>query len=260
MKLIGYPSWLCPASSTCLGVTCAATTLLSSVACPNLPAKLSRIVMSVSTAGEKRSTLSGGAGDCVWVSGSTRIGRFLKGSLKEDLSAGRLRAAPDSEPGVPLTEGQRISKLSVPVHAGGAGEPPVTRASLTRPLQSGILDPALPRSRLVVRRSSGAVATDWWSPFMVMILGINCGRGAQDLKKFQVCAREDNFSTFSDSLVGSVHPKWPIVRYSHPHEIKWAAIKSSLCFLLCHWCISGRATKFIDSECKFVFEEELLQV
>lgn len=173
---MGYPSGLRPASSTRLGVTGAAPTLLPSAALSK-PAKLSRNVMSVSTAGGKRSPLTGGAGDCLWVSGSTRNGRFLKGSLEEDSSAGRLREAPVSEPGEPLTVGQRICKLSVPVHAGGAGEPPVSRASLARPLQSGVLDPALPRSRLVVRRSSGAVATDWWSPFMVMILGINWGRG-----------------------------------------------------------------------------------
>lgn len=184
---MGYPSGLCPASSTRLGVTGAVPTLLSSVALPKRPSKLSRDVKSVSTTGENRSPLSGGADDCLWVSGSTGIGRFLKGSLKEDLSTGRLRlAAPVSEPGELRTVGQCISKLSVPVHAGGAGEPPVTRASLARPLQSAVLDPALPRSRLVVRRSSGAAATDCWSPFMVMILGINRGRGAPDLKKFQV--------------------------------------------------------------------------
>lgn len=188
---MGYPSGLCPASSTRLGVTGAVPTLLSFVALPKRPSKLSRDVKSVSTAGENRSPLSGGAGDCLWVSGSTGIGRFLKGSLKEDLSAGRLLrlAAPVSVPGELRTVGQCISKLSVPVHAGGAGETPVTRASLERPLQSAVLDPALPRSRLVVRRSSGAPATDCWSPFMVMILGINRGRGAPDRKKFQVYAR-----------------------------------------------------------------------
>lgn len=163
---MGYPSGRCTDCSSRLGVTGVVPVLLS---VEGRPAKPSRNVESVSTAGEKRSPLCGGFGDCLCVSGSTCIGRFLKGSLKEDLSAGRLREVPVSEPG------QCISKLSVPVHAGCAGEPPVTPASLTRPLQSGLLDPALPRSRLLVRRSSGAAATDWWSPFMVMILGINWG-------------------------------------------------------------------------------------
>ncbi len=206
-KHIWYPSGLGPASSTRLGVTGAAPILLSS-AVLSKPAKLSPNVMSVTTAGGKRSPLSGGTGDCFWVSGSTRYGRFLKGSLKEDSSAGRLWEAPVPEPGAPLTVGQRICKLSVPVHAGGAGEPPVARASLARPLQSGVLDPALPRSRLVVRRSSGAMATDSWSPFMVMILGINWGRVESRVEEVSgVCARRQlldaqwQFSGISPSKV-----------------------------------------------------------
>lgn len=199
---MGYPSGLCPVSCTRLRVTGAASTLLSFAALSKRPVNLPRNVKSVTTAGERRSPLSGKTADCVWVSGTTIIGRFLKGSLEEELSAGRLRAALASGSGALLTAGQCISNLSFPVHAEGAGEP------LARPLQSGVLEPGLPRSRLVVRRSSGAVATDWWSPFMVMILGINWGRGAQDLKKCQVCAREENFSTFSDSLaMGSVQSK-----------------------------------------------------
>lgn len=163
---------------------------------PGAPAaKLSRDMRSASTGGKRRSAVSGGAGDCRWVSGSTGIGRFLKGSLKEDLSAGRLRVVPVSEPGATLSTEQRFSKLSVPVHAGCAGELPVIRESPTRPMHSGLFDPSLPRSRFLVRRSSGAGATVWWSPFMVMILGINWERVARDLKKFQVCALEDNFST-----------------------------------------------------------------
>lgn len=158
-----------------------AQTLLSSADISKRRVKLSRNVSSVFPAGGTRSSSSGGAGDCLWGSGSTTNWRFRKGSEEEDLSVFRLRATPVL----------CICKLSVPVHAGGAGEPPVPRASLAPLLQSGVL--AAARSRVVVRRSSGAVATDWWSPFMVMILGINRGRGAQVPEKSQVCRREENF-------------------------------------------------------------------
>lgn len=142
-------------------------------------------------AGEvNRSPVSTAGGDGLWVSGSAGYGRFLIGSLRKESSAWRLRAAPLLKLSESLTAGQRVCKLSVPVLAGGAGEPLVPRASLTKPVQSGLLALELPRSRLVVRKSSGAVATDWLSPFMVMILGINWRQGSLSLEEFQVC---DNF-------------------------------------------------------------------
>lgn len=163
----GYPSGPCPASPARFRVTGATPTLLSS----KRAAGLSRTEKSFSSSGEERVPLTAGAGVNFWPSGSRGIGRFRKGSFEEHESAGRLRVPPLSEPGSVRFGEQRIAELSVPVLAGGAGEPHVPRASLAQKLQSGV--PDLLRPRALVLRSSGAVATDWWSPFMVMILGIN---------------------------------------------------------------------------------------
>lgn len=156
---MGYPLGICP--SSCLGVTGAMPTLSTGSA------------KVLSSGGENRSSLSALDGDSLLVSGSTGIGRFLKGSCEADLSAGRLREVLVGETDTPLTVGQFSSKLSAPVNAGGAGEPPVTRASLEP--QAGV-PPAFPRTRTLVRKSSGTGATDLWVPFMVMILGINWER------------------------------------------------------------------------------------
>lgn len=222
---MGYPAaGLCPASSSRLWVTDAGTTRTTSAA---WPAKPSRCAQSASAAGETRSALGVGAGDRLWLSGSTGNCRFLNGSLSEEVSAGRLRDAPLAAPG---DEPPFVSKPSAPVRTLAAGAPPVGRASLTRSLQSGV-----PRSRWVVRRSSGAAATEWWSPFMVMILGINrdweaAGRPSEELSG--ECAHTASRRAVS---VWWDLPEWPPVRNPHPCEIKWAAIKSSAGFLLCHW-------------------------
>lgn len=169
---------LCPVPSARLGVNAGTQTPLSCAALAKHLAGLPRSVKSASSAGDKRSPLSERVGDSLRVSGSAGIGRFLKGSLEEDLSVVRLCAVPVPESGALLSAGQRIPTLFTPVRSGAAaGEPPAARQPPARPLKSGDLHPALPRSRLVVRRSSGAEATDWWSPFMVMILGINRRQG-----------------------------------------------------------------------------------
>ena len=260
---MGKPFGLCAASSFRLGVTGAALTLLSSVA---RPGKLSLDVKSAPTAEEQRSSVCAGAGDCLWLSGSTWNRRFLKGSLEEDLSADRLRDAPVSEPGrAPLT-GQRISRVSVPVLAGGAGEPPVTRASPARPLQSGgVPGPALPRSRWVVRRSSGAVATDCWSPFMVMILGINRGTRRSGAEEVSGARKRKPPDVQWQLGGGSVHPECPLVRNnSHPREISWEAIKTSPCFPFCVTCVFQitRSNSLTRRTLKkpFMFEEEPAEV
>lgn len=158
----GYPSGPCPASPARFRVAGATPALLSS----KRAAEKSFSSSSSSSSGEERAPLSAGARVHSCPSGSRGIGRFLKGSFEEQESAGRLRVPLLSEPGSARLGEQRVS---VPVHAGGAGEPRVPRASLAHKLQSGV--PVRPRA--LVLRSSGAVATDWWSPFMVMILGIN---------------------------------------------------------------------------------------
>lgn len=167
----GYPSGPCPASPARFRVAGATPTLLSS----KREAELSRTDRSMSSTGEERVPLTAGAGVNFWLSGSRGIGRFLKGSFEEHASAGRLRVPPLGS--VRFGE-QRVSELPVPVLAGGAGEPPVPRASLAQKLQSGV--PELPRPRAVVLRSSGAVAPDWGSASMVMTVGINrTGFGGQ---------------------------------------------------------------------------------
>ena len=124
-----------------------------------------------SSAGETRGPHA--SEDAGWgcASGSTWIGRFLNGSLEEGLSAGRLWEAPPSPSG---------------------------SASLTRPLLFGV-----PRSRLVVRRSNGAAASRWWSPFMVMVPGTR----RHDL---QVFARRRSLTLRWD------HPNYPVLRNRHP--------------------------------------------
>lgn len=230
---MGHLSGLCCVSSIRLGVTGATPTLWSSAALSNRPETLSRNAKSVSSTGDSRSPLSAGAGDCVSLSGSTRIRRFLKGSLRDELSAGRLMTVLES--GAPLTAEQRISKPLVPVDAGDAGER--NTSDVSGP-QFGLLDPALPRSLLVVRRSSGAVATDWCSPFIVIILGINWWRSAQRLDKFQVCvcacecvcvcAKTASRRAVSVQWGKSIQSGQPCAIPSSM-KIKWAAIKSSLC-------------------------------
>lgn len=158
---MGCPFWLCPGSSIRLWATYAAATELLSRA---WLAKPSRHVKSASTGGEKQSLFGGGVGDCIGVSGSKWILRFLKGREHGELSVLRLWEAPRPKlTSVPWTAWLWFSKRSVPAHARGA-------AATMRPLQSSV-----PRSRIVVRRSSGAVAADWWSP--VMILSINGDQG-----------------------------------------------------------------------------------
>lgn len=161
-----YSSGACPASSIRFGITGGTPTLLSSAPFPHWVDGAAR---SLSSAGEERVPLTAGAGTGLWSSSSERIGRFLKGSFEWDAPAWRLRVPLLSEPGAAPIEEQRISELSVPVLAGGAGEPPVPPASLAQTLTSGVPDLLCPRT--VVLRSSGAVAPDWGSTFM--IVGIN---------------------------------------------------------------------------------------
>lgn len=127
MKHTGNLLGLSLDSSAQLGVAALDMRSSLSTLLPGLKALLS--------AGEALSAASGGV-DCLCVSGSTGMGLFLKGSLEESESAGLLRAPPPTPQPLllsgapPLFAGHWSSKVSVPVHAGGAGDPLDTRSSM----------------------------------------------------------------------------------------------------------------------------------